>query len=79
MALFLLLATLTLLEGKLASSGGTFSQSGTLPLLTAVVIVVNLDAYEIPAGMKTINIMGMSVTNAVACAVIPAVYYLVQI
>ena len=50
-----------------------------LPFLTAVVIVANLDAYEIPAGMKTINIMGMSVTNAVACAVIPAIYHMVQI
>lgn len=50
-----------------------------LPLLTAVVIVVNLDAYEIPAGMKMINIMGMSVTSAVACTVIPAIYHFVQI
>ncbi len=50
-----------------------------LPFLTDVVIVANLDAYEIPAGMKMINIMGMSVTNAVACAIIPAIYYLVQI
>ena len=45
------------------------------PLLTGGVILKNLNAYEIPAGMKMINIMGMSVTTTVLCGIIPAVYF----
>jgi 1,4-dihydroxy-2-naphthoate octaprenyltransferase len=45
------------------------------PLLTSGVIIKNLNAYEIPAGMKMINIMGMSVTTTVLCGIIPAVYF----
>lgn len=45
------------------------------PLLTGGVIVMNLNAYEVPAGMKMINIMGMSVTTTVLCGIIPAVYF----
>jgi putative NADPH-quinone reductase/1,4-dihydroxy-2-naphthoate octaprenyltransferase len=45
------------------------------PLLTSGVIIKNLSAYEIPAGMKMINIMGMSVTTTVLCGIIPAVYF----
>jgi 1,4-dihydroxy-2-naphthoate octaprenyltransferase len=45
------------------------------PLLTAVVIIKNLSAYKIPAGMKMINIMGMSATTTVLCGIVPAVYF----
>lgn len=45
------------------------------PLLTGGVIWKNLDAYEIPAGMKMINIMGLSATTTVLCGIIPAVYF----
>ncbi len=45
------------------------------PLLTSGLIIKNLDAYEIPAGMKMINIMGMSATTTVLCGIIPAVYF----
>ena len=45
------------------------------PLLTGGVIIKNLNAYEIPAGVKMINIMGMSATTTVLCGIIPAVYF----
>lgn len=45
------------------------------PLLTGVVIIKNLSTYKIPAGMKMINIMGMSVTTTVLCGIVPAVYF----
>jgi 1,4-dihydroxy-2-naphthoate octaprenyltransferase len=45
------------------------------PLLTGGMILKNLYAYEIPAGMKMINIMGMSATTTVLCGIIPAVYF----
>ena len=45
------------------------------PLLTGVVIIKNLNAYKIPAGMKMINIMGMSATTTVLCGIVPAVYF----
>lgn len=45
------------------------------PLWTGGVILKNLNAYEIPAGMKMINIMGMSATATVLCGIIPAVYF----
>jgi putative NADPH-quinone reductase/1,4-dihydroxy-2-naphthoate octaprenyltransferase len=47
-----------------------------LPLLTIIVILFNLEAYKIPAGMVMINIMGLSVTSAVFSGVIPAIYFL---
>jgi putative NADPH-quinone reductase/1,4-dihydroxy-2-naphthoate octaprenyltransferase len=46
-----------------------------LPLLTGVVIIKNLNTYKIPAGMKMINIMGMSATTTVLCGIVPAVYF----
>jgi len=45
------------------------------PLLTGGVIIKNLNAYKIPAGMKMINIMGMSATTTVLCGIVPAVYF----
>lgn len=45
------------------------------PLLTSGMIIKNLNAYEIPAGIKMINIMGMSATTTVLCGIIPAVYF----
>jgi hypothetical protein len=39
-------------------------------------IIKNFNAYELPAGMKMINIMGMSATTTVLCGIIPAVYFL---
>jgi putative NADPH-quinone reductase/1,4-dihydroxy-2-naphthoate octaprenyltransferase len=46
------------------------------PLLTGGMIIKNFNAYELPAGMKMINIMGMSATTTVLCGIIPAVYFL---
>lgn len=46
-----------------------------MPLLTGVMILKNIDAYRVPAGRKMLNIMGMSVTSAILCAVVPAVYF----
>ena len=63
---FVLLKILTLKYFLIAS---------ILPVLTVVIILTNLDAYKIPAGMTMINIMGMSVTSTVLCAVVPAVYF----
>jgi len=48
------------------------------PLLTAGVIIKNLNAYKIPAGMKMINIMGMSATTTVLCGIVPAVYFFIN-
>lgn len=45
------------------------------PLLTSGMIIKNINAYEILAGMKMINIMGMSATTTVLCGIIPAVYF----
>jgi NAD(P)H dehydrogenase (quinone) len=49
-----------------------------LPITTAVIILANLDAYKIPAGIRMINIMGMSVTSTVYCTVVPAIYFLIH-
>ena len=48
--------------------------AGILPVITGAIIMTNLEAYKIPAGMKMINIMGLSVMSAVFCAAIPAIY-----
>jgi putative NADPH-quinone reductase/1,4-dihydroxy-2-naphthoate octaprenyltransferase len=48
------------------------------PLLTGAVIIKNLNAYTIPAGMKMINIMGMSATTTVLCGIVPAVYFFIN-
>lgn len=52
--------------------------ASSLPMLTGVIILTNLDAYKIPAGKTMINIMGMSATSAVLCAVVPSIYYFIN-
>ena len=47
-----------------------------LPLSTGILILTNLDAHLVPAGMKMINIMGMSATTSVLSGIVPAVYFL---
>jgi len=49
-----------------------------MPLLTGIMVLTNLDAYKIPAGRTMINIMGMSVTSSILCALIPIIYYLLN-
>jgi putative NADPH-quinone reductase/1,4-dihydroxy-2-naphthoate octaprenyltransferase len=49
-----------------------------MPLLTGITILNNLDAYKKPAGMTMIHIMGMSVTSSILCALIPAIFYLLN-
>lgn len=49
-----------------------------MPLLTGIMVLTNLDAYKIPAGRTMINIMGMSVTSSILCALIPVIYYLLN-
>ena len=46
-----------------------------LPLATMVLVFMNTDAFKVPAGMVMINLMGLSVTSAVLCGIIPAIYY----
>ncbi len=45
------------------------------PLISAIIILSNRKAYEKPAGLMMLNIMGLSVTTAVLCAVVPSVYF----
>jgi NAD(P)H dehydrogenase (quinone) len=49
-----------------------------MPLLTGILVLTNLDAYKIPAGRTMMNIMGMSVTSSILCALIPVIYYLLN-
>jgi putative NADPH-quinone reductase/1,4-dihydroxy-2-naphthoate octaprenyltransferase len=49
-----------------------------MPLMTGIFILRNLDAYSVPAGRTMINIMGMSVTSSILCALIPALYFLLN-
>ncbi len=48
-----------------------------LPVWTGVQIAAHPEATRKPAGMKMVNIIGLSVTSAVFTALVPALYFLV--
>ncbi len=49
--------------------------ASVFPLMSALIMLSNRNAYEKPAGFMMINIMGIIVTTAVFCAVVPSVYF----
>jgi hypothetical protein len=49
--------------------------ASVFPLISALIMLSNRNAYEKPAGFMMINIMGIIVTTAVFCAVVPSVYF----
>lgn len=52
--------------------------SSLFPVITGIVMALNMDAYKVPAGMTMINIMGLSVNSAVLSGIIPAIYFFQQ-
>ncbi|MFC2170059.1 NAD(P)H-dependent oxidoreductase, partial [Acidobacteriota bacterium] len=50
--------------------------TGLLPFITGFLILANLDAAKVPAGMTMLNLMGLSVTSAVLSGIVPAIYFL---
>jgi len=45
------------------------------PLATMILIFTKSEAFKKPAGIVMINLMGLSVTSAVLCGIIPAIYF----
>lgn len=56
-------------------SRGYAITASVFPLITAILIFNKMNAYEKPAGMIMLNIMGLAVNSAILCYVIPAIYF----